>query len=94
WLDRALNPLALVALFDTSRGIEWQTRPTRTYLADAARRGRMEFFAQPDSTPYPGPEPRFASVPSEDAGLNARTLSALAGVVKSDAGLPRWGINE
>ena len=49
WLAEGGNPLALVALFnpaDASR----QTQATRAYLADVARRGRMEFFAQPDAS--------------------------------------------
>lgn len=93
WLEQALNPLALVALFDTSRGDE-PSRSVRDYLADIARRGKFEFFAQPDSTRNTAFENRVASFPSEGDGLNHRTLSTLAGVVQSDVALPRWGINE
>lgn len=89
WLAEKGNAIALVALFDCLSAA--QENPIRDYLADVARRGHMEFFAQPGR--WPG---RAAG--EFDAGNSAeltdKTFSVLAGVVEQSAETPRWGINE
>jgi hypothetical protein len=48
WLAQGTRAIALVALF----GCEvHETQTVRAYLADVARRGCLEFFAQPDQWP-------------------------------------------
>jgi len=93
WLERALNPLALVALFDRSPDSKRESSAVRSYLSGVARRGRMEFFAQPEKKSRAGAVEHQVSS-SEGAGLTQRALSTLAGVVQQDVVVPRWGINE
>ena len=90
WLAEETKPIALVALF--GRGEEEGTEAIRSYLAAVAKRGQMEFFAQPDEGP--------GNKPSEESFLGRRetgqdrTLSMLAGAMNRDTSFPRWGINE
>jgi hypothetical protein len=51
WVKEPGNALALVALFVCEGDEEAQTQAVRAYLASAAKRGSMEFFAQPDDWP-------------------------------------------
>jgi hypothetical protein len=93
WLMEGTQALALVVLFDrpeTQSGAA--SSPLREYLADVAKRGRMEFFAQPDVWPSIGRRniPFFVH---RDSVATNRTLSTLAGAVPPDI-TPRWGINE
>jgi hypothetical protein len=93
WVGAERNhPIALVALFDCPPEDLHQTRATRAYLTGVAKRGDMEFFAQPEEGPCrrEGLE-HFAG---EGAVPRAKTLSALAGLVVREEGSPRWGINE
>jgi hypothetical protein len=93
WLAQKGNPIALVALFDCPHEESPKTRRIRTYLADAAGKGGIEFFAQPDY--WPGHRNDDGSLPyRDDPGLNGRTLSTLAGAVQQDLSSSRWGINE
>ena len=96
WIESFLmessHALALVALCEKAEGSS-ASPGARGYLADVARRGGMEFFAQPDE--WPG-RSRFDRSLSMQAGsmINQRTLSSLAGAVQRDIPMPRWGINE
>lgn len=92
WSMEGTQALALVALFDRPEGQTGSVKSVREYLADLAKRGQMEFFAQPNF--WPGAAQRNAplyvapkSVPSD------RTFSPLTGAAHRDI-VPRWGINE
>ncbi|MGO9200460.1 MAG: hypothetical protein ACLQM8_07960 [Limisphaerales bacterium] len=93
WLAQKVNPIALVALFDCPPEEFPKTQGIRTYLANAARKGGIEFFAQPDE--WPDRRNGDGLLPfRHDPGLHGRTMSTLAGVAQQDPGFLRWGINE
>lgn len=96
WLMEGTNALALVALFAGPQNHLPGSSAARQYLADVAKRGHMEFFAQPDE--WPGRRSNADGALSFQGGLamNERTLSTLAGVVPREVSIPvpRWGINE
>jgi hypothetical protein len=89
WLAKAGKPWALVALFDRFRDEPQKTQAVRSYLAAAAQRGGMEYFAQPDRRSVG--ERRGERL---DISLNQKALSTLAGVVKNEAAPSRWGYSE
>ena len=91
WLGEAQHPVALVALFDSPPGFTVEAMALRNYLADVARRGQMEFFAQPEDWPKMPPLmplPHPAHLPQENRAV------ALAGMIHHETAFPRWGINE
>jgi hypothetical protein len=89
WLGGPTTPLALVALFDRPLEEVAKVRAVRDYLADAARRGNMEFFAQPDQ--WPGaPRSRECSVFHKPKDRGQPTLRTLAGVFQQDLPASRW----
>jgi hypothetical protein len=91
WLMEGVEALALVALFDQPES-QHDCYKLKTYLAGIAKRGGMEFFAQPDD--WPGNDPFRAAFPEQRVlPVSDRTLTSLAGVVH-DSPIPRWGINE
>jgi len=93
WLSDKGNTLALVALFDSETEDPETARATRNYLAEVAKRGQMEFFAQP----HEGPEMTPSSVPfilGRTAETQTASRSALLSIVQQDTSFPRWGINE
>jgi hypothetical protein len=93
WLAEKGNVNALVALFDCPDEDSLKTRRIRTYLADVAERGGMEFFAQPDD--WPGRRTGTGPLQSRhDSDLDPKTSSTLTSVLQQDTGFPRWGINE
>jgi hypothetical protein len=93
WLAEKGNAIALVALFDCPPEEALRTYPLRSYLAGVARRGNLEFFAQPDE--WPGKRIRPDVLAARlTPGLNHKTLSTLAGVVQRDMTHRRWGSNE
>jgi hypothetical protein len=93
WLARKGDPIALVALFNCPNGQSPNTQPIRTYLADAARKAGIDFFAQPDD--WPGRRNGEGPLPDgRDFGLNDRTPSTLASLEQGDLSLAHWGINE
>ena len=51
WLGRQSTAFALVALFDQPEKCMDQVKNIQNYLARVAKRGEMEFFAQPDVWP-------------------------------------------
>jgi len=90
WLMQGCRPLALVALFDAPSENHARTGPTRAYLASIAKRGNMEFFAQPDQ--WPGRlQAESATEPRVDSRFE-KTLSTLAGVVQRDIPASRWEV--
>jgi hypothetical protein len=93
WLAQKFKPLALVVLFDCAPEEIWNTRATREYLANIARRGQMEFFAQLEghAPPRNGRKPARAQRPGD---LSEKAFTTLAGAVQRDLAVPRWGINE
>src|SRR5579859_4043173 len=93
WLMQGTSALALVALFERTEESIGSPLATRAYLADVARRGGMEFFAQPDEWPGRNRSTRSLHLASNTA-VNEKTLSTLAGAVHRDIPIPRWGINE
>jgi len=90
WLGEKREALALVALFDSPTEDSHQADMIRDFLAQVARRGQMEFFAQPYEWPGKGlGEPRHstrATSPWEE-----ETLSTLSIVVQQEVSAPRWG---
>jgi hypothetical protein len=91
WLSQPGRPIALVALFDNPE--EQSTEEVRLYLAEVARRGQMEFFAQPDR--WPGNKGPVSNFPFQrQIGFDQKTFSTLAGAVQRDLAFPHWGIND
>jgi hypothetical protein len=90
WLEKPGTTLALVGLFDHQSPETWVTRE---YLAQAARRGKMAFFAQPDDWPDRRLTPAPVAFQHND-GWSGRTLSTLAGAMQRENSAPHWGINE
>jgi len=90
WICEQSNALALVALFGDG-GSQRESHQLRAYLAEAAKRAGMEFFAQP-AAPVRRLDQTLAS--ERGAKRNENTLSALAGVIQRDQTFPRRGINE
>jgi hypothetical protein len=90
WLPDAHNALAIVGLFDPAQPAQkfWATR---TYLAEAARRGGLEFFAQPDDWPGHHLPHGFFLTGTEQS---ERSLANLVSIIQPDRGFTRWGINE
>jgi hypothetical protein len=94
WLLQGTGALALVALFEDSQTASRKSLSTvKEYLAGVAKRGSMEFFAQPDE--WPGSSHVDRPFPFDRSRrVSDRTLSTLAGVVHRDIVTPRWGLNE
>jgi hypothetical protein len=90
WTYDETNAIALVALLGETGA--YSDNQIRSYLADAAKRARIEFFAQPNPLPRNRLDAPFVS----DRGTrrNVRALSALAGIIERDQSFPHWGINE
>ena len=93
WLAEKSNAIALVALFDSPAVDRSQADAIRDYLAAVAKRGQMEFFAQPYDWPIRRKEePRIPL--HHTSPLDEDALSTLSGMVQQDLSFPRWGINE
>jgi len=91
WRIERTNAIALVALFQSAEQNTGQTRLSREYLADVARRGAMGFFAQPDQ--WPQHKSRVEQF-SLEAALDRHVESLSRVAVQRDLSFPRWGINE
>jgi len=88
WLMEGAEALALVALFDPPASLSGAAE-MKAYFSSVAKRGGMEFFAQPDEWPENDlEEPSFLLGLSQPG-----TFSTLAGVAPRES-TPRWGINE
>jgi hypothetical protein len=92
WLMRGTTSLALVALFEKSEASGQVSPALRDYLVDVAKRGHMEFFAQP-AADLSNRSDESLQLPLRDISSD-RTLSTIAGVVHRDISIPRWGLNE
>jgi len=88
WLGQKPHAIALVGLFDPDAYLR---NLPRSYLADVAKRGGMEFFAQPGF--WPGDEKRSASG-AADPERSGKTLSVLAEMVQRDKDVSHWENNE
>jgi len=93
WIESCLaekgNANALVALFDCPDEDSLKTQRIRTYLADVAERGGMEFFAQPDD--WPGPGNGDGPLPfRRDSDVDGRTLSTLGVALEQDRNRSFW----
>lgn len=91
WMHSQGDALALVALFGHA-GPSNDNSNIRAYLAEVAKRARMEFFAQPNPLPVKNVDGLFET--DRGAKRDVKTLSPLAGVIQRDQTFPRWGINE
>ena len=88
WLTYKTGVSALVGLFDG----EAAENPIRTYLAEIARRGKMEFFCQPGA--WPGATNTTRSANSFTSPMNEKTFSFLANATLEVPSFSHWGINE
>ena len=93
WVAEPNQPIALVALFNCLENHDPQAVEARAYLADVARRGQMEFFAQPDELPDRRNSEDFFTL-QRNSSLERQTLSALSTAIQRDTTFPHWGINE
>lgn len=92
WVSAPANTLALVALLDGASEHALHNHAVRTYLADIARQGGMEFFCQP--TDWSASTWRPGTSVQNSAQWRSRTLTTLAGTVQTEVHYPHWGINE
>jgi len=92
WLSQPHHAFALVAMFNSPAEQGQVRNEVRSYLAGVAKRGNMEFFAQPDASP---PVTNAAEIFrfQRQTGLEEH-LPTLAAYDRSDKISPRWGINE
>jgi len=93
WLAAAYDPLALVALFGHPREAAGHRNVSRGYLADVAKRGNMEFFAQPDVWPCHF-SPETVGRAWSESRFTDKALSTVLGAFQRDANTPRWSLNE
>jgi len=92
WAAEPNHPIALVALFDYDNQHP-QVAEARSYLADVARRGQMEFFAQPDELTGRRNTEDFFSL-QRNSSIEEQTFSTLATALQRDTTFPHWEINE
>jgi hypothetical protein len=93
WLGRQTTAAALVALFDRPAECAGRVRAIQDYLATVARRGGMEFFAQPDIWPdNPATIARLAH--QRATGAQHDAALPLAAVKAKDVFVGHWGLNE
>ena len=92
WVAEPNHPIALVALFDYENQHQ-QVDEARSYLADVARCGQMEFFAQPDESPDRKNTDDFFTL-QRNSSVEGQTLSTLSSAMLRDTTFPHWGINE
>jgi hypothetical protein len=96
WLEISLEntrAIALVVLFSDRSDDPAMIQATTAYLSEQAKRGQMEFFAQPGPLPNVKETEELFAVPRNSVA-DHRTLSTLASVMHQDFSFPRWGINE
>ena len=89
WLQRGSNAIALVALF--GQGVD-QSGATRAYLAEAARRAKVGFFAQPDEWPERSDQIELAQDNHAGSDVGQRTFSTLVGAMQRDVGRLHWSL--
>jgi hypothetical protein len=91
WLMEGTSALALVVLFDKGEGSAGVHAAMKGYLAGVAKRGHMEFFAQPDDFPS---NRRDDLVTTALYATGGRKVSTIIGAMHRDIPTPRWGLNE
>ena len=90
WLGHHGAAFALVVLFDQPRERVDQIPSIQNYLTSVARRGQLEFFAQPDV--WPG---RKASSPlGARSELRREPPIQVAAVSTKNSIVSHWGLNE
>jgi hypothetical protein len=87
WLGYKTEASALVALFEG----ESEFNPARDYLADIAKRAKIEFFSQPGI--WPG-APQTRSTTTLAHPHNEKTMAFLTTATHEVPSFPHWGINE
>jgi hypothetical protein len=87
WLSYKTQATALVGLF----GGESVDAPVRRYLAEVAKRARIEFFCQPGI--WPGTADRHDTA-AHAWKQNEKTFFFLADVIQEEPAVSHWGINE
>jgi hypothetical protein len=87
WLGYKTEASALVGLFDG----ENESTPARNYLAEVARRAKIEFFSQPGI--WPG-APHTRSTTTLAHPLDEKTFAFLANATQEAPSFTHWGINE
>jgi hypothetical protein len=93
WLLQQPSALALVAMYDESEGdpVPEETMAGQAYLAEAAKRGGMEFFLHTysNSDNNPGAPLSMSEMP-----YALRSITPSVSGRAHDPNLLRWGINE
>jgi hypothetical protein len=87
WLSYKTQTAALVGLF----GAESVENPVRNYLAEVAKRAKIDFFCQPGIWPGMGAKHNAITSTWE---RNDKTFSFLANAAQEDPAVSHWGINE
>jgi hypothetical protein len=90
WLICKTEASALVGLFDG----ESTDGPARAYLAEVARRAKIEFFCQPGIWPGTGISAGTRSANSLAQPQHEKTFAFLANVTQDVPSFTHWGINE
>ena len=93
WLGRQAAACALVALFDRSAESARRLGAIQDYLATVAKRGGMEFFAQPDVWPD-NPAARARSARGPSVRLESEVAFLVAAVAARHEFVDHWGLNE
>ena len=90
WLAQGTRAIALVALFG---GETQETKAIRSYLAEVARRGGLEFFAQPNLWPgHGGPMDEVTN--RWQQAWNGRMPMPSCFAASQPEPAARWGLNE
>jgi hypothetical protein len=90
WLEKGTCAIALVALFNSELH---ENQPIRAYLAEVARRGGLEFFAQPDH--WPGNDRPMDDVATQWQEARNEELPLLASYFAPQVEpAAHWGLNE
>jgi hypothetical protein len=87
WLGYKTQATALVGLL----GDEVQGNPVRTYLAEVARRAKIEFFCQPGIWPDAAERQQ---TPTHSQSRGEKTFAFLANATQEVPVFVHWGINE
>jgi len=87
WLSYKTEASALVGLFDVETG----ENQVRTYLAEVARRAKIEFFSQPGIWPGSTGTHTTTALPGS---RNDDTFAFLANATQDAASFSHWGIND
>jgi hypothetical protein len=92
WIEQAVHPLALVALFDPSRDTP-QTQALRAFLSSLAERGGVEFFTPSREATDSSLAKRDSSFPSRSE-WRGHSWGTYIAADEDYRGVTHWGINE